>query len=115
MEINYKRTKTTEEDCVFEIKDIENVFLKAKNNYYNAITSPHFAQFLDGKEVITVFIEKYNEVNVRIYRTDKHFVNDVRIKNFLKNLQPHYTATAITREEFFEYYNRLTILEINKI
>lgn len=111
-QVHYKKTEVTEKELIFEVEDFENVFLKATYNYCNAATYPHFAQFRDGKEIVTVFIEKYHEVSVTIRRVSKYFLADgVGIKNFLEKLKIHDRAEIITREEFFEYYNRLTKID----
>jgi len=109
MEIHYKKTKIIESDCSFEIKDINNVFLKSRYNYCNAATYPHFAIFLseDRKSKIIVFIEKYNEVTVKIKQRDINLCGcEIDLKNFIQNQKGD--VKEITREEFFEYYNNLT-------
>jgi len=109
MEIHYKKTEVIESDCIFEIKDINNVFLKSKYNYCNAATYPHFAIFLseDGKNKIIVFIEKYNEVSVKIKQREYYLLGcEIDLKNFIQNQKGD--VQEITREEFFKYYNKLT-------
>ena len=107
MKIHYKKQKVVESDCVFEIQgNNSNVFLKSKYNFCNATTYPHFAQFRDGKEIVTVFIEKYHDVSATIHRSESYSASDIPIRKFIEKQKGD--VVEITREEFFEYYNRLT-------
>ena len=109
--IRYDKEYVKKEECIFEIEDLENVFLKAKYNYCNATTNPHFAQFRDGKDIVVIFIEKYHDITVSIRRTESFYANSLSITTFIKNLKVHDTAVKITKEEFFEYYNKLTRIQ----
>ena len=104
--INFKTQAYTESEHAFKIADTSNVFLKSHYNFCNAATYPHFAQFIDGKDVVTISIEKYHDISVVIHRTQKQFINNLEIQKFLEKQKGD--AVEITRDEFFEYYNELT-------
>ena len=112
--IQYRQIEVIETEKIFEVEDYENVFLKARYNHCNASTYPHFAQFRDGNDIVIINIQNYHSVSVNIERDKDCFsAGGLRIKTFLEGLKNHDKVEIITREEFFDYYKRLT--EINEL
>ena len=99
-------TKIVEQEKTFTFTE-ENIFLKSNYNFCGAATLPHFA-LIQCKEygmATAIKIDLYHEkVTATIEREPYHSYNSV-IK-FIKDQKGD--VEVITREEFFDYYNKHT-------